>query len=167
MSGASRCCLEDKHMRLPRVVWRVMLIVCGLALCGATPSARQVPPAGAPVASAQGYSFPSGAGLLFFYVRPDRTTEFETVVKRLSEVLEKSADPVRKQQAAGWRVFKSVEAPRDTVIYVFVLNPAVAGTDYDPVKVLSEGLPTEAHTLYETLKSTTVRIERMGLGRLR
>jgi hypothetical protein len=154
-------------MRLPRVVWRVMLIVCGLALCGATPSARQVPPAGAPVASAQGYSFPSGAGLLFFYVRPDRTAEFENVVKRLSEVLEKSADPVRKQQAAGWRVFKSVEAPRDSVIYVFVLNPAVVGTDYDPVKVLSEGLPTEAHTLYETLKSATVRIERMGLGRLR
>jgi hypothetical protein len=150
-------------MRLPRV----MLIVCAFALCGAAPSARQVPPAGASVASAEGYSFPSGAGLLFFYVRPDRTAEFENIVKRLSEVLDKFEDPVRKQQAAGWRVFKSVEAPRESVIYVFVLNPAVVGTDYDPVKALSEGLPTEAHALYETLKSATVRIERMGLGRLR
>jgi hypothetical protein len=74
---------------------------------------------------------------------------------------------VRKQQAAGWKIFKSAEAPRESVIYVFVLNPAVPGSDYDPVKVLSEGLPTEAHALYESLKNATMRIERMGLGKLR
>lgn len=64
-------------------------------------------------------------------------------------------------------MFRSVEAPKDSVIYVFVLDPAVAGSDYDPVKVLSEELPTEAHALYETIKSATVRIERMGLAKLR
>jgi hypothetical protein len=53
------------------------------------------------------------------------------------------------------------------VIYVFVVDPAITGSDYDPVKVLSEELPTEAHALYEVLKSATVRIERMGLSRLR
>lgn len=150
-------------MRLPRL----MLIVCALAVCGAAPSVRQVPPAGTPVASAQAYSFPSGAGLLFFYVRPERTAEFENVAKRLSEVLDKAEDPVRKQQAPGWKIFKSAEAPRESVIYVFVLNPAVPGSDYDPVKLLSEGLPTEAHALYESLKNATMRIERMGLGKLR
>jgi hypothetical protein len=151
-------------MRLPRG----MLILCALALIGAAPSARQAPPtSGTPASGLQAYSFPTGAGLLFFYVRPERTGDFERVVKRLAEVLDKTEDPARKQQAAGWRMFKSAEAPKDSVIYVFVLDPAVAAGDYDPVKVLSEGLPTEAHTLYESLKAATVRIERMGLGRLR
>jgi hypothetical protein len=145
-------------MRLPRG----LLILCALALIGAAPSPRQT---AAP--SAQAYSFPTGAGLLFFYVRPERTEDFERVVKRLAEVLDRTEDPARKQQAAGWRMFKSAEVPKDAVIYVFVLDPAVAGSDYDPVKVLSEGLPTEAHALYESLKAATVRIERMGLGRLR
>ncbi len=60
-----------------------------------------------------------------------------------------------------------MEAPKDSVIYVFVLDPATAESDYDPVKVLSEELPTEAQALYETLKGATVRIERMGLAKLR
>ena len=130
-------------------------------------TAQAPPAAGTPASGVQAYSFPTGAGLLFFYVRPERTEDFERVVKRLGEVLDKTEDPARKPQAAGWRMFKSAEVPKDSVIYVFVLDPAIAGTDYDPVKVLSEGLPTEAHGLYESLKSATVRIERMGLGRLR
>lgn len=151
-------------MRLPRA----MLVVCGLVLSGAAASSHQVPPSGAaPATGSQAYAFPSGAGLLLFYVRPDRTADFEAVLKRMIEVLDKSETPPRKQQAAGWRMFKSVEAPKDSVIYVFVLDPAVAGSDYDPVKVLSEGLPTEAHALYESLKNATVRIERMGLTKVR
>jgi hypothetical protein len=150
-------------MRLPRSV----LIGCALVLTAAAPATRQTSPPAAPAGSAQAYSFPTGAGLLLFYVRPERTDDFERLVKRMSEVLDKSANPVRTQQASGWRMFRSMEAPKDSVIYVFVLDPAIAGSDYDPVKVLSEELPTEAQALYETLKSATVRIERMGLAKLR
>jgi hypothetical protein len=145
-----------------------MLIVCAIVMTTASPSSHQVSPSGAaPAMGSQAYAFPSGAGLLLFYVRPDRTADFESVLKRMTEVLDKADIPPRKQQAAGWRMFKSVETPKDSVIYVFVLDPAVVGSDYDPVKVLSEGLPTEAHALYESLKSATVRIERMGLSKLR
>ena len=149
-------------MRLPRSV----LIGCVLVLTAAAPATRQATPP-APAGGAQAYSFPTGAGLLLFYVRPERTDDFEGVVKRMSEVLDKSANPVRRQQASGWRMFRSMEAPKDSVIYVFVLDPATAESDYDPVKVLSEELPTEAQALYETLKGATVRIERMGLAKLR
>src|SRR5262245_21781832 len=72
------------------------------------------PQQGAPPRSApapQEYVFPSGAGVLFFHVRPDRTQDFEAVVTRLGEVLDRSIDPVRRQQSLGWRVFKSVETP--------------------------------------------------------
>ena len=151
-------------MGLPRAI----LIVCILIVTGAAPSSHQVSSSGAaPAAGSQAYAFPSGAGLLLFYVRPDRTADFDSVLKRMAEVLDKADTPPRKQQAAGWRMFKSVEAPKDSVIYVFVLDPVVAGSDYDPVKVLSEGLPTEAHALYESLKSATLRIERMGLAKIR
>jgi hypothetical protein len=95
-------------MRLPRSV----LIVCALALTGAAPVPRQAPSA-VPPGGGQAYAFPSGAGLLLFYVRPERTDEFERVVKRMSEVIDKSINPVRKQQAMGWRMFRSVEAQKD------------------------------------------------------
>ena len=105
--------------------------------------------------------------MLFFYVRPDRTADFESVLPRLNEALDAAQDAVRKQQAAGWRIFKSAEQTRDSVIYVFAFDSAPATADYDPVKLLAEALPGEAQALYEKLKSSIVRVERMGLQKLR
>jgi hypothetical protein len=118
-------------------------------------------------AAAPDYTFPSGAGLLFFYVKPDKTADFEAVVARLSDVLDKTDDPVRKQQAANWRILRSVETTKDTAIYVFLFSPAVTGVDYDPIRVLSEAVPTEVQGLYERLRDAVVRVERMGLSRIR
>jgi len=131
---------------------------------GPPPSTPQTP--ASPV-GAQAYAFPSGAGMLFFYVRPDRTADFEAVVMRLGEVLDTVPEPARKQQAAGWRILKSIETTRDSAIYLFFFDPAIPGADYDPVKFLGEALPTEAQSLYERLKASIVRVERMGLGKIR
>lgn len=121
----------------------------------------------ATTASSKDYVFSTGAGMLFFYVKPDKSAEFEAVVTRLSEALDKTTDPVRKQQAASWKILKSVELQTDSPVYVFVFDPAVAGADYDPVKVLSEGAPPDLQALYGKLKDATIRVERMGLARLR
>lgn len=121
----------------------------------------------AATATSKDYVFSTGAGMLFFYVKPDKSAEFEAVVTRLSEALDKTTDPVRKQQAASWRILKSVELQTDSPVYVFVFDPAVAGADYDPVKVLSEGAPPDLQALYGQLKDATIRVERMGLSRLR
>jgi hypothetical protein len=118
-------------------------------------------------ASSKDYVFSTGAGMLFFYVKPDKSAEFEAVVTRLSEALDKTADPVRKQQAAGWRILKSVELQTDSPVYVFVFDPAVVGADYDPVKVLSDGAPADLQALYAQLKDATIRVERMALVKLR
>jgi hypothetical protein len=56
---------------------------------------------------------------------------------------------------------------RDAAIYMFFFDPAVAGADYDPVKLLSQELPADAPALYESLKDAVVRVERMGLAKLR
>jgi hypothetical protein len=146
----------------------VCLFVIPFVGRASSPEAGQTP-TGSPIpaATSQAYVFPSGAGMLFFYVRPDRTAEFESVLARLNAALEAAPDSVRKQQAAGWRIFKSVEATRDAAIYVFAFDPAAAGADYDPVKVLAEALPSEAQAFYEKLKSAIIRVERMGLQKLR
>lgn len=135
----------------------------------ATPSAAQDPaPPQAPLPAATAdYNFPTGAGLLFFYVRPDKRTEFEAVASRIAQVLEASEDPVRRQQAAHWRMYNSVETVREQAIYVFFFDPALPEADYDPVRILGQGLPAEAQALYLRLADSVVRVERMGLQRIR
>ena len=141
------------------------VIACMLiGLSAPTARAQDSAPASA---AAQAYTFATGAGILFFYVRPDRTTDFEAVVARLSESLDGAQDAVRRQQAASWRMFRSAEAVKESAIYVFSFDPAVPGADYDPVKLLAEAVPGEAQALYEKLKAAIVRVERMGLARLR
>ena len=120
-----------------------------------------------PRPAAQEYVFPTGAGVLFFHVRPERAQDFEAIVKRIAESLDRSTDPVRRQQAAHWRIYRSAEAPRDAVIYLFFFDPAVSGADYDPIKVLSEDAPAELSGLFERLRADIVRVERMGLNKLR
>ncbi len=147
----------------------VLLAVVALDLAARTPVvlARRPPAQLQTAAVGANYAFPSGAGLLFFYVKLDKTSDFEAVVARLVEVLDKSEDPMRKQQAATWHVLRSVEATPDAAVYVFMFVPAVAGADYDPVKVFAETLPTEAPALYERLRGSVIRVERMGLVKIR
>jgi hypothetical protein len=140
------------------------LCVLASVVVGAVAPRAQSP---AKPAAPQEYAFQTGAGVLFFHVRPDRAEDFEAVVKRLAQALDRSTDPVRRQQAANWRVYKSAEAPRDAVIYLFFFDPAVSGADYDPVKVLGEDTPAEVSALYERLRAAIIRVERMGLSKLR
>jgi len=130
-------------------------------------SGRQTPVPGVPASSAANYAFPSGAGMLFFYVKPDKTADFEAVTARLADLLDRTDDPVGKQQAAGWRVLKSLESTQGQTIYVFYFDPAVAGADYDPVKWLSRAEAADVQPLYAKLKDATIRVERMGLMRIR
>jgi hypothetical protein len=115
----------------------------------------------------QDYLFPSGAGALFFHVKPERANDFESVMATLSDVLSRATDPTRRQQADSWRIFKSTEVPKESAIYIFLFDPAVTGADYDPVKVLGEALPVELQGLYDRLRADILRVERMGLSKLR
>jgi len=140
------------------------VVMMGALLAAATTAAQAPTPRPAPP---QEYVFPAGAGAIFLHVRPDRTQDFEAVIARLSRALDQTTDPVRKQQAASWRIYKSVETPRESVIYVFFFDPAAFGVDYDPIKILSEALPGEVQGLYERLKADVMRVERMGLAKIR
>jgi hypothetical protein len=87
--------------------------------------------------------------LIFFPVKPDKTTDFEAIMAKLKEALATSEDPVRREQAAGWRVFKAVEpGPNNTALYVFLIDPAVKGGDYAFWKTLYDAFPAEVQQLY-------------------
>ena len=54
----------------------------------------------------------SDAGMVLNFIKADKTADFEAVMAKLKEALQKSEKPERKQQAASWKVFKSRRARR-------------------------------------------------------
>jgi hypothetical protein len=71
-------------------------------------------------------------------------------VARLKDALARSDRPERKQQAASWKVFKSPEpAAGGSVLYVFVMDPAVKGADYAVTTILTEAFPADVVELYK------------------
>jgi hypothetical protein len=93
--------------------------------------------------------FASEQGLIFNAIRPDKVMDFETVLAKLRAALAESKDPVRNQQGWGWKIFKAAEpGPNGSVLYVFVMDPAVKGADYGIAKILSEAYPNEVMDLY-------------------
>ena len=106
-------------------------------------------------AQAPALAFKADAGMVFYQIKPDKTADFEEVMGKVKEALGKSSDPVRNQQAQSWRIFKADEPMAGNVLYVFFMDPAVKGADYDFVKMLGEGFkddPKLVTDLYAKLK---------------
>jgi hypothetical protein len=111
--------------------------------------AGQQPPATKEPAPPQTRVMAADAGLIFFPVKPERTADFEKIVTKLQDALSGSNDPVRRQQAQGWKVFKAVEpGPNSTALYVFLIDPAIKGSDYAFWKALYDTFPAEVQELY-------------------
>ena len=127
------------------------------------PAAPVVPVPGA-LPPAMGRVFAAEAGIILSTVRPDRVMEFEMVLERIHEALSLSTDPVRREQAAGWKAFKQVEpGPNGSVLYVFVMDPAVKGADYTISKVLSEAFPDEVREIFKLYTGSIVSQSLMNL----
>lgn len=126
----------------------------------ATPPAQEAP-------AEPAIGFTSDAGMMFNVIKPASTADFEMVLGRLREALQKSENPARKQQAASWKVYKSTDpSPDGNVLYIFMFDQAVKGVDYDPVKILSEAFPTEVNDLYEKLKGAYANLNKAGLTKV-
>ena len=117
-----------------------------------TPPAQGAPAQPAPAAQAAptARTFASDAGMVLNFIKPDKTADFEAVVAKLKEALQKSPKPERKQQAATWKVFKSPDpAAGGNVLYVFMIDPSVKGADYTVSTILAEAFPQEVQALYK------------------
>jgi hypothetical protein len=88
--------------------------------------------------------------MILNFIKPDKATDFEAVVTKLREALQKSDKPERAHQAASWKVFRAIEpAANGSVLYVFVIDPAVKGADYTVSTILAEAFPEDVQALYK------------------
>ena len=130
-----------------RAGWIALLIagVCSVgtyAQQAAAPAAQAAPPTKR--------VFASDAGMVLNFIKPDKTADFEAVMVKLKEALQKSDKPERKAQAASWKVFKSPEPAGMNVLYVFVIDPSVKDADYTVSNILAEAYPpAELNTIYK------------------
>ena len=132
-----------------------MRMALGVVVVGAMLSATSVyaqQPA-APAGQAQQVSnarlFPNDGGMVLNFIKPDKTADFEAVIAKLKEALAKSDKPERKQQAAGWKVFKSPDPAGANVLYVFIIDPSMKTADYQISNIIAEAFPTEANAILQ------------------
>src|SRR5690348_4252991 len=71
--------------------------------------AQQAQPAQQGQAAPAPRVFASDAGMVLNFIKADKTMDFEAVMAKLKEALQKSEKPERKQQAMSWRVYRAAE----------------------------------------------------------
>lgn len=94
------------------------------------------------------------AATITILIKPDKTADFEFVLGRLKEALAKSDKPQRKEQAAGWNIYKTSQNVQGNVAYIMVINPVVKGAEYDISKLISEVFPVEVQEIFQKYKDS-------------
>ena len=114
-------------------------------VCGVTPD----------VLGAGGFMALDGdAAVITILIKPDKTADFEAVLNKLKESLAKNEKPERKQQAAGWKIFKSSQMAQGNAVYIFLINPVVKGQEYDITRLINEVFPSEVQDMFAKYKDS-------------
>ena len=131
------------------------VFVSGVALAGITL-------AGATAASAQEPQMPEkpvltldgDAAVVTLLIKPDKTAEFESVIAKLREALGKSEKPERRQQLAGWKIYKSSQQAQGNAVYIFFIEPVMKGQEYDITRLIAEVFPVEVQEVFQKYKDS-------------
>jgi hypothetical protein len=116
--------------------------------------------AGAAVASAQEakpapvMTLDGDAAVITILIKPDKTADFENVIAKYKEALEKSDNAVRKTQLAGMKFFKSPAAVQGNIAYLIFVENVVKGEEYDITRIITEVFPVEVQALYQKYKDS-------------
>ncbi len=149
LRSGGRMCRARVAAVIAHVLSRAGMVACLVLACAAMLQAQATQAPAQPVPT-HGRVFASDAGLVLNFVKPDKTADFEAIMGKLREALQKSDKPERKQQAASWKVMRAVEpGANGSVLYVFVIDPAVKGADYTVSTILAEAFPEDVQALYK------------------
>jgi hypothetical protein len=134
-----------------RIVLGMMAGVLSASAAYALAAPAQAAPAQQAQAAPTTRMFASDGGMVLNFIKPDKGPDFEAVMAKLKEALQKSEKPERKQQAQSWKVFKSPDpAAAGNLLYVFIIDPSVKGADYTVSNILAEAFPpAEVNELYK------------------
>jgi hypothetical protein len=136
----------------------IKVFVSGAALvamtfAGASTATAQEPAAAPAQPAAPRFTLKGDAAIVTMLIKADKTADFEFVLNKLKEALAKSENPQRKEQAAGWKVFKSSQpGPQNTAVYIFRIDPIVSGAEYDITMLISEVFPVEVQEIFAKYK---------------
>lgn len=149
------------------------LFVTGVATAammfvGASITAAQTPPATPPTTQAPAAATPAepakvvfplpqkcqecNVALVTMFIKPDKTADFESVLNKVKESLAKSENPQRKEQAAGWVVFKGADMVQGNAVYIMRIDPIVKGAEYDFMRIIAEVFPVEVQEIFVKYK---------------
>jgi len=135
---------------------RLMVCALALALLPAAAFAQNPPPQQpptqppaqpAPAAPAQPeapkMSFTGPAGLLLVPVKPDQTAAFEEMATKLKANLAAATDPALQAAGTAFKFYKAAEPMAGNALYVVLVDPAVANTEYDFFMLINKTLTPE------------------------
>lgn len=113
----------------------------------------------------QKLTFEGDTALWTVAVRPDKTADFEQIMNKMRIALQKSPDPLRRQQAAGWKVMRITQPLSDgTIAYVHIVHPVVKDGDYTIMQTLYEAFPDERQALYEQYRGAFAKNLSLATG---
>jgi hypothetical protein len=142
-------------MRLTRNSRLAVLVLAVACVLGAASySFAQAAPTPAPAQAAAPakptLEFKNDAGLILFYIKPDKTADFEDMMTKCKDGLAKMDAPEAKQQAASIKVYKApVAAGAPFAMYVLVSDPAVKNVEYWFLSILYKVYPADSQALYQ------------------
>jgi len=136
---------DQRHRFVSGAALTLLIAVSGQVYA----TAQTVETPAAPAAPAA-LTFEGDTALWTMAIKPDKTGDFETVMRKMREALAASADPQRRRQAEGWKVMKIGKAlPDGNIAYVHIIHPVVSGADYTIMQTLYDAFPDERQMLYE------------------
>ena len=113
----------------------------------------------------QKLTFDGDTALWTVAVKPDKTADFEQIMQKMRTALQKSSDPVRRQQATGWKVMRLTQPLADgTIAYVHIVHPVVKDLDYTIMQTLYEAFPDERQALYEQYRGAFAKNLSLATG---
>jgi len=129
------------------------VFVSGVALVAVTLIGASTAAAQAPAEPAKPVlTINSDAAIITMLIKPDKVADFELVLSKLKEALNKSEKPERKEQAAGWKVFKSSQMAQGSAVYIMRIDPVIKGQEYDISRLIAEVFPVEVQELFVKYK---------------
>ena len=132
-------------------VWTMGIVAALLAAhwTGAVQASPQATSGASESQQAKGLTFSGDVALWTVAIKPDKTADFEKVLARVRDAMQKSEKPERRQQAEGWRVMKMEKPlPDGNIAYVHIISPVISGADYTLLKAIYDEFPAESQPLY-------------------
>jgi hypothetical protein len=143
-----------------RLAVLVLAVACVLGVASFSfAQAAPAAPAQAAAPAKPAIAFQNDAGVIIFFVKPDKTADFEDLMTKLKDGLAKMEGPEAKQMGAGMKLFKSpVAAGAASANYVLIADPVVKNVEYWLLSLLYKAYPNDTQALFakwQDVKATT------------